>query len=96
MPKALTLKAAHSLDLEYMVVQDNVVRLHPPWSPTREAARRSSDMCQARHLPQRVVLGYSSTGSGCDPPVHLGTNCNTNPKATVFGIPKNPYWKPQN
>ncbi|GFT32130.1 uncharacterized protein TNCV_1229291 [Trichonephila clavipes] len=29
------------------------VRLHPPWSPTREAARRSSDMRQARHLPQR-------------------------------------------
>ncbi|GFV24408.1 hypothetical protein TNCV_1595991, partial [Trichonephila clavipes] len=22
-------------------------------------------------------------------------NCNTNPKATVFGIPKNPYWNPQ-
>ncbi|GFX10908.1 hypothetical protein TNCV_3196691 [Trichonephila clavipes] len=40
---------------------------------------------------KEVVLGYSSTGSGCDPPVHQGTpNCNTNPKATVFGIPKEP------
>ncbi|GFT55190.1 hypothetical protein TNCV_935661 [Trichonephila clavipes] len=42
-------------------------------------------------LTSEVVLEYSSTGSGCDPPVHPGTpNCNTNPKATVFGIPKEP------
>ncbi|GFT03182.1 hypothetical protein TNCV_3610471 [Trichonephila clavipes] len=56
-----------------------------------EAARRSSDMRQARHSPQRWYWEYSSTGSGCDPPVHQGTpNCNTNPKATVFGISKEP------
>ncbi|GFV56736.1 hypothetical protein TNCV_4689611 [Trichonephila clavipes] len=41
------------------------------------------------------AAGYSSTGSGFDPPVHLGhPNCNTNPKAAVFGIPKRTtYWK---
>ncbi|GFT58127.1 hypothetical protein TNCV_723001 [Trichonephila clavipes] len=57
-----------------------------------EAARRSSDMRQARHLPQRwywsIVLQVRDVirqfTQGTDP------NCNTNPKATVFGIPKEP------
>ncbi|GFW97205.1 hypothetical protein TNCV_112211 [Trichonephila clavipes] len=30
--------------------------LHPPWAQQGEAARRSSDMRQARHLPPEVVL----------------------------------------
>ncbi|GFX38943.1 hypothetical protein TNCV_747221 [Trichonephila clavipes] len=56
-----------------------------------EAARRSTDMRQARHLPQRGywsivvqvrdVIGQFTQGT---------PNCNTNPKATVFGIPKEP------
>ncbi|GFS93580.1 hypothetical protein TNCV_87501 [Trichonephila clavipes] len=52
MPKSADIES-NATDLEYMVVQDNVVRLHPPWSQQGEAARRSSDMRQARHLPQR-------------------------------------------
>ncbi|GFS97074.1 hypothetical protein TNCV_4492521 [Trichonephila clavipes] len=53
-----------------------------------EAARRSSDMRQARHLPQRwywsIVLQVRDVIRQFTP------NCNTNPKATVFGIPKEP------
>ncbi|GFT92333.1 hypothetical protein TNCV_2048781 [Trichonephila clavipes] len=53
-----------------------------------EAACRSSDMRQARHLPQRwywsIVLQVR-----CDPPVHLGhPNCNTNPKANCLWYSK--------
>ncbi|GFT13453.1 hypothetical protein TNCV_3200721 [Trichonephila clavipes] len=68
------------------------VRLHPPWSPTRgEAARRSSDLRQARHLPQRWALSIVVQVRDVIRQFTQGTpNCNTNPKATVFGIPKEP------
>ncbi|GFT36089.1 hypothetical protein TNCV_4179021 [Trichonephila clavipes] len=66
------------------------VRLHPPWSPTR-GARRSSDMRQARHLPQRWYWSIVVQVRDVIRQFTQGTpNCNTNPKATVFGIPKEP------
>ncbi|GFT64903.1 hypothetical protein TNCV_274471 [Trichonephila clavipes] len=75
-----------------------------------EAARRSSDMRQARHLPQRWYWGSTfskqqqrwywsivvqvrdvirqfTQGTTA---IHQVLVCNTNPKATVFGIPKEP------
>ncbi|GFU70753.1 hypothetical protein TNCV_493161 [Trichonephila clavipes] len=56
-----------------------------------EAARRSSDMRQARHLPQRwywsIVL---QVRDGIRQFTQGTPNCNTYPKATVFGIPKKP------
>ncbi|GFW02227.1 RNA-directed DNA polymerase from mobile element jockey [Trichonephila clavipes] len=69
-----------------------LVRLHPPWSPTRgEAARRSSDMRQARHLPQRWYWSIVVQVRDVIRQFTQGTpNCNTNPNATVFGIPKEP------
>ncbi|GFX57762.1 hypothetical protein TNCV_1495231 [Trichonephila clavipes] len=56
-----------------------------------EAARRSSDMRQARHLPQRWY--WSIVVQVQDVIRHFtqgAPNCNTNPKATVFGYPKEP------
>ncbi|GFU13043.1 hypothetical protein TNCV_4952141 [Trichonephila clavipes] len=62
-----------------------------------EAARRSSDMRQARHLPQRWYWSIVLQVRDVIRQFTQGTpNCNTNPKATVFGIQKNPYWNPQN
>ncbi|GFT90215.1 hypothetical protein TNCV_701401 [Trichonephila clavipes] len=62
------------------------VRLHPP-----PAARRSSDMRQARHLPQRWYWSIVVQVRDVIRQFTQGTpNCNTNPKATVFGIPKEP------
>ncbi|GFX96345.1 hypothetical protein TNCV_2292331 [Trichonephila clavipes] len=58
--------------------------------PTREAARRSSDMRQARHLPQRWYWSIVVQVRDVIRQFTQGTNCNTNPNATVFGIPKEP------
>ncbi|GFY20669.1 hypothetical protein TNCV_1119031 [Trichonephila clavipes] len=56
-----------------------------------EAARRSSDMRQARHLPQRWYWSIVVQVRDVIRQFTQGTpNCNTNPKATVFGIPKEP------
>ncbi|GFT48345.1 hypothetical protein TNCV_4708911 [Trichonephila clavipes] len=56
-----------------------------------EAARRSSDMRQARHLPQRWYWSIVLQVRDVIRQFTQGTpNCNTNPKATVFGIPKVP------
>ncbi|GFW62614.1 hypothetical protein TNCV_1886611 [Trichonephila clavipes] len=55
-----------------------------------EAARRSSDMRQARHLPQRWYWSIVLQVRDVIRQFTQGTNCNTNPKATVFGIPKEP------
>ncbi|GFT90237.1 hypothetical protein TNCV_701611 [Trichonephila clavipes] len=55
-----------------------------------EAARRSSDMRQARHLPQRWYWDIVVQVRDVIRQFTQGTNCNTNPKATVFGIPKEP------
>ncbi|GFX80433.1 hypothetical protein TNCV_177721 [Trichonephila clavipes] len=56
-----------------------------------EAARRSSDMRQARHLPQRWYWSIVIQVRDVIRQFTQGTpNCNTNPKATVFGIPKEP------
>ncbi|GFX81677.1 hypothetical protein TNCV_4645151 [Trichonephila clavipes] len=55
------------------------------------AARRSSDMRQARHLPQRWHWSIVLQVRDVIRQFTQGTpNCNTNPKATVFGIPKEP------
>ncbi|GFU13640.1 hypothetical protein TNCV_938881 [Trichonephila clavipes] len=57
----------------------------------REAARRSSGMRQARHLPQRWYWSIVLQVRDVIRQFTQGTpNCNTNPKATVFGIPKEP------
>ncbi|GFX24526.1 uncharacterized protein TNCV_1584821, partial [Trichonephila clavipes] len=56
-----------------------------------EAARRSSDTRQARHLPQRWYWSIVLQVRDVIRQFTQGTpNCNTNPKATVFGIPKEP------
>ncbi|GFW74640.1 hypothetical protein TNCV_962151 [Trichonephila clavipes] len=56
-----------------------------------EAALRSSDMRQARHLPQRWHWGIVLQVRDMIRQFTQGTpNCNTNPKATVFGILKEP------
>ncbi|GFX55924.1 hypothetical protein TNCV_2164021 [Trichonephila clavipes] len=56
-----------------------------------EAARRTSDMRQARHLPQRWYWSIVVQVRDVIRQFTQGTpNCNTNPKATVFGIPKEP------
>ncbi|GFT91783.1 hypothetical protein TNCV_3438191 [Trichonephila clavipes] len=56
-----------------------------------EAPRRSSDMRQARHLPQRWYWSIVLQVRDVIRQFTQGTpNCNTNPKATVFGIPKEP------
>ncbi|GFS82378.1 uncharacterized protein TNCV_4137381 [Trichonephila clavipes] len=56
-----------------------------------EAARRSSDMRQAWHLPQRFYWSIVVQVRDVIRQFTQGTpNCNTNPKATVFGIPKEP------
>ncbi|GFU54335.1 transposable element Tc1 transposase [Trichonephila clavipes] len=56
-----------------------------------EAARRSSDMRQARHLPQRWYWSIVVQVRDVIRQFTQGIpNCNTNPKATVFGIPKEP------
>ncbi|GFW07168.1 hypothetical protein TNCV_3693631 [Trichonephila clavipes] len=56
-----------------------------------ETAHRSSDMRQARNLPQRwywsIVLQFRDVLRQF---IQGTPNCNTNPKATVFGIPKEP------
>ncbi|GFX90661.1 hypothetical protein TNCV_3194791 [Trichonephila clavipes] len=56
-----------------------------------EAALRSSDMRQALHLPQRCHWGIVLQVRNMIRQFTQGTlNCNTNPKATVFGILKEP------
>ncbi|GFU02357.1 hypothetical protein TNCV_1238531 [Trichonephila clavipes] len=56
-----------------------------------EAARRSSDMRHARHLPQRWYWSIVLQVRDVIRQFSQGTpNCNTNPKATVVGIPKEP------
>ncbi|GFW06958.1 hypothetical protein TNCV_1539371 [Trichonephila clavipes] len=48
------------------------------------------DMRQARHLPQRWYWSIVVQVRDVIRQFTQGTNCNTNPKATVFGIPKEP------
>ncbi|GFW93634.1 hypothetical protein TNCV_4541631 [Trichonephila clavipes] len=52
-------------------------------------------MRQARHLPQRWYWSIVVQVRDVIRQFTQGTpNCNTNPKATVFGIPKEPVLEP--
>ncbi|GFT55202.1 hypothetical protein TNCV_3270891 [Trichonephila clavipes] len=62
-----------------------------------EAARRSSDMRQARHLPQRWYWSIVVQVRDVIRQFTQGTpNCNTNLKQPSLVFQKNPYWNPQN
>ncbi|GFU43475.1 hypothetical protein TNCV_355581, partial [Trichonephila clavipes] len=63
----------------------------PTMEPNKgEAVRRSSDMRQARHLRGGTGHNYLQVRDVIRQFTQGTPNCNTNPKATVFGIPKEP------
>ncbi|GFS93554.1 hypothetical protein TNCV_87261 [Trichonephila clavipes] len=59
--------------------------------PNKGRQPAGQDMRQARHLPQRWYWSIVLQVRDVIRQFTQGTpNCNTNPKATVFGIPKEP------